>query len=105
MRVVKERKPEYIKDGKAIWNPGFVDCYQKPWYIQHNYNIEYYGRFAEDGNPGNVRLEFESLRKLINKITGINPSLKNEIMVMIEEMEDAHYAEKESHRKSLPSAD
>jgi hypothetical protein len=105
MRTVKERKPECIKKGKAIYNPGFVDCYQKPWYISHNYNIEYYGRFCEDGYPGNVRLEFDPLRELISKIENITPTLKKEIMTMIEEMEDAHYAEKGSYIRSLPSAD
>jgi hypothetical protein len=105
MRLVKERKPEYIKEGKAIYNPGFVDCYQKPWYISHNYNIKYYGRFCEEGYPGNVSLEFDPLLGLIDKIENIKPALKKEIVTMIEEMEDAHYAETDSYRSSLPSAD
>ena len=106
MRTVKERKPEYIKDGKPIYNPGVVDCYQKPWYIRDGSgNITYYGRFCEDGYPGNVYLEFDPLRKLINKIGSVEPNLKKEILVMIEELEDAHYAEREESRGWLPSAD
>ena len=105
MRSVKDRKPKYFRNGKPIYNPGFVDCYQKPWYISFSGDVKYYGRFAEDGYPGKVYLEFDPLRKLIGKINDIDPRLKAEIMTMIEEMEDAHSAEENSYIDNLPSAD
>lgn len=106
MRKVKERKPVSVnKAGLKIYNLGFVDCYQKPWYIPHNYDIKYYGRFAKEGYPGEVHIEFEPLRELINKIKPIEPKLKDKILLMIEELEDAHYAERDEFISGLPSAD
>lgn len=105
MRVMKERKPERIRNGKPIYNPGFVDCYQKPWFIRFGGMAKYYGRFCEEGYPGNIRLEFWPLRKLIDRIENVDPDIKQEIMTMIEELEDAHREEVYSHIRSLPSAD
>jgi hypothetical protein len=67
MRTVKERKPEYFRGGKPIYNPGFVDYYQKPWFDSYCGNVKYYGRFAKEGRPGEVSLEFGPLVELINK--------------------------------------
>lgn len=102
MRQMEERKPEYTRNGKKIYNPGLVDCLQKPWYMQ---NGRYYGHFCEDGYPGNIQLEFDPLRELIGRIKEIEPDLKSEILTMIEEMEDANYARGDIHIRSLPSAD
>jgi hypothetical protein len=106
MREVKERKPVYIKDGIKIYNPGFVDCYQKPWYVRDGSGgIEYYGRFSREGYPDNISLDFSALQELINKIQIIDPVLKSEIITMIEEMKDANYAQRGHYIKNLPSGE
>jgi hypothetical protein len=106
MRQVKERKPKYFEDGKAIYNPGFVDYYQKPWFCRDGRGaIEYYGRFSQEGYPDKISLDFDALKKLIDKVDNIDMTLKEEIMIMIAEMKDANYAQRDHYISNLPSVD
>jgi hypothetical protein len=85
---------------KKVYNPGFIDCYQKPWFkAEWGGHIRYCGQFCEPGYD-RVRLSFDPIRKLAEEIT--DPILKDKMLDLIEEMNDAHYALEDQHRDNIP---
>lgn len=86
---------------KKTYLPGIVDGYQKPWYsLDGHHNVRYTGRFCEKGYY-RVFLEFDPIRRLIDEVT--DPDLKDRMMTLVEEMEDAYYAKLDEHTRSIPS--
>ena len=85
---------------KKTYIPGAVDSLQKPWYKREwPGDIKYRGRFCRPGYPDEIWLSFNPLIELVKKVS--DRDLKDEMLELIEEMVDAHYAEKEHHYDSL----
>ncbi len=85
---------------KKTYIPGAVASRQKPWYKREwPGDIKYRGRFCKPGYPDEIILSFGPLIKLIGRVD--DQDLKDEMLDLIEEMQDAHYAEKDNHIKSL----
>ena len=85
------------------YNPGYIDCYQKPWFSILGWNIVYCGQFAPKGRPNEIYMSNEPLRKLINRVEDVK--LREEFTDLVEEMEDACRMCRSEAIKSLPSAD
>ena len=88
---------------KQIYNPGFVQHFQKPWYrTDGRCNIRYYGQFSVP-NRDEIHFTFEPLLALVQQVE--DSELRERIRDMIEEMKDAHDQLIDDYRDSLPSAD
>jgi hypothetical protein len=84
---------------KKTYNPGYVQSYQKPWFSSHCGKIEYCGQFCKPGYS-DIYLSFDPIRSLAKEVT--DPDLKDRMLELIEEMQDAHYALESAHRDSIP---
>jgi hypothetical protein len=87
---------------KKIYNPGLVGCYQKPWFtFDAHCGARYCGQFSDAWH--HISVKYVPITKLIKQVK--DPILKDKLLELVEEMQDACYACSDEHTRSLPSCD